>query len=77
MEQAQAVSMVSPVWQLWRGGQRSECAIVPTPFGVEGHYLFNGRLLASYQFDCVDRAFTWAEQRRAEMHRQGWSHRVA
>jgi hypothetical protein len=66
-----------PLWQLYQTGRRAECQIVRTAFGFEAQCLFNGRLLASYQFTGLEEALAWAERRCSEMETRGWSKRVA
>ena len=69
----QIIYLGTPLWQLRLDGRQTECQVVRTSFGFEAHCLFDGRLLASYQFSTLTQVLRWAEQRRTDMETRGWS----
>ena len=63
----------SPLWHLYRRGQRSECRIVRGPWGFDGQFFIDDGLLIALRVPTIDEAFAWTDQRFLEMQTRGWS----
>jgi hypothetical protein len=63
----------SPLWHLFRRGQRAECRIARSRWGFDGQFFIDDGLLIALRFPTVSEALAWTDQRFREMQQRGWS----
>ena len=67
-------SSASPdrLWRMSREGHHAECVVQPTPVGLEGQFLIDGRVLVAYQFCTRLEALAWAHDKFHDLRTRGW-----
>ena len=60
-----------------REAHRADCIVQPTPVGLEGQFLIDGRVLVAYQFATRLEALAWAHDKYHDLRARGWIARGA
>ena len=64
--------VLDTLWRMSKDGHDAECLMERTPVGLQGDFLIDGRMLASYQFTSQVQLFSWATEKCIDLSTRGW-----